>query len=262
MVERTALVLRENSDALYICHRLVDFLATSDSIVILESGSTARRNKLRRMWKKRGVLLLLDLAALWFFDLFQRLKMSRKVALSKLNPREVASLVVDDVNDATFLSFIQRMGVTKILTYGTAIYSESTLSLLKVPILNFHSGILPKYRNVHTDFWAYMKRDFDGLGVSVFVVGTGIDNGLIIETKRPELLHSCRLWGYKVQNLKLVGELLSKFLTFPGEIPEYVTDESPNCETYLCPTPVVGDIFKYFLLEASLVLRDQWRLRS
>lgn len=97
-----------------------------------------------------------------------------RIGLSKIK------LTVSDINDPIFINFINRNDVEFIINYGTSIYTEETLDKISIPIVNLHSGILPKYRNVHTDFWAYKNKDFKNLGITSFIINSKIDDGFIL----------------------------------------------------------------------------------
>ena len=51
------------------------------------------------------------------------------------------------------------------------------LSIAKRYTLNIHGGIVPKYRNVHSEFWAISKNDFKNIGTSIIHLDPGIDTG-------------------------------------------------------------------------------------
>lgn len=62
------------------------------------------------------------------------------------------------------------------------IFKKRLLSLPSRGCINLHTGLLPKYRGLMPTFWA-MKNNEDNIGVSVFLMDEGIDNGPIIVQK-------------------------------------------------------------------------------
>jgi hypothetical protein len=133
----TAVVLRAGFDAAYICSSLNQLQLNDQPILILESGRAARKAKLKRLIERRRSFALIDIAALVLFDRFERWKILQKLPKNFFALEPQVDLVIDDVNDKILESFIKNRGVTKILNYGTAIYSELTLEKLDLTILNF-----------------------------------------------------------------------------------------------------------------------------
>ena len=251
MSEKTALVIRQGFDADFICSRLANLPAEIQPILIFESGCIAQKAKMKRILKNRKFRATFDLVALGIYDRFQRMKMSQVLPRTFSDSHPVIELFVKDINSKELRSFIEEKKITRILNYGTALYSESTLDSLNIPIINFHSGVLPKYRNVHTDFWAYLNRDFDGMGVSVFLVSKEIDNGSLIATKNCEFKPNHKLWNYKAGNLCIVANLIEEFILRPNDLSRTPICRSIGHPGILWPTPEFSDILKYFVFEAS-----------
>jgi hypothetical protein len=252
----TAVVLRAGFDAAYICSSLNHLKFKDQPILILESGRAARKAKLKRLIKGRGLFALIDIAALVLFDRFERWKILQKLPKNLFVLEPQVDLVIDDVNDQILESFVKNRGVSKILNFGTAIYSERTLEKLDLPILNFHSGVLPKYRNVHTDLWAYLGRDFSGIGISVFSITAGIDNGPLLTVVKTAEDQGRRLWDYKYRNLSTIVELIVEILANPDEPVRLQPSSDPEEKGILWPTPTAADIARYFIYEASSSFRE------
>ena len=53
--------------------------------------------------------------------------------------------------------------------------------------LGGHPGITPKYRGVHSPFWAAYQDDWENIGYSVFWVDGGVDTGDILEQGKLEI---------------------------------------------------------------------------
>lgn len=255
MQQKSAVILRAGFDAAYICSSLNQLPINDRPILIIETGRPARKAKLMRLAERRRIFALFDIAALVLFDRFQRWKISQKIPNEFVALKPKVDLVVDDVNDQSLKLFVKDHGVTKILSYGTAIYSELTLKQLDLTILNFHSGVLPKYRNVHTDFWAYLGRDFSGIGISVFSVSVGIDNGPLLAVIKTADDQVRRLWDYKFRNLSTIANLIVEILANPDELVAPRGSSHPKELGILWPTPTATDIARYFVHEASISFR-------
>jgi methionyl-tRNA formyltransferase len=167
---------------------------------------------------------------------------------------------IDDVNEQEFVTLVREFDPIIVLSFGTALYSSETLSQLRPPVLNLHTGILPEYRNVHTDFWAYIKNDFSGIGVTLFELTEKIDDGPIISEVRSEVTDEDYLWNVKRKNLSSVSSLIQNLMQ-QLDTPEFHLDSKSrdganrNQSKPLWPTPSGGDLINYLIMEIAKVIR-------
>jgi methionyl-tRNA formyltransferase len=148
------------------------------------------------------------------------------------------------------------------MSYGSALYSTYTLSQISFPILNLHTGILPKYRNVHTDFWAYVNYDHRNIGVTLFRLTEKIDDGLIIREVRSDVSDQDFLWTIKKRNLETVLKIIKESIEESRTSILYEEIVNPpfsdGIDTRrLWPTPSASDLLNYFKLESRKFLKKQ-----
>lgn len=84
------------------------------------------------------------------------------------------------VNSMDCRSQIAALRPLAVVINGTRILSNDTLAAMRVPVLNTHAGITPKYRGVHGAYWALVNGDPDHCGVTVHLVDEGVDTGGIL----------------------------------------------------------------------------------
>jgi hypothetical protein len=118
------------------------------------------------------------------------------------------------------------------------------------PILNWHTGILPRYRNVHTDFWAYVNNEPEGLGVTVFEIDEGIDTGRIVWSKKSFFESKDYLWMIKRRNLEIVADSMISLGINPTIYFSRPLVES-NGKSLMCQTPTARDLFKLGIIELA-----------
>ena len=87
---------------------------------------------------------------------------------------------VKSINDEETIKFIHQYNPNIIVINGTRIISTNVLNATRVPFINLHMGITPKYRGVHGGYWAVSCDDYDNCGVTVHLVSSGIDTGDVI----------------------------------------------------------------------------------
>lgn len=76
-----------------------------------------------------------------------------------------------------------------VLCYGTTFVRGRTLR--KARFLNLHTGILPLYRGVKSEWWVFHNSDFDNAGFTLHEMTTAYDRGaFILREKTPVLVPS------------------------------------------------------------------------
>lgn len=70
-----------------------------------------------------------------------------------------------------------------VLAFGTSYVRRSTLQRLPQGILNLHTGLLPQYRGVKSEFWCQFNRDPDGAGWTLHYMVPELDAGDIVLRK-------------------------------------------------------------------------------
>ncbi len=216
-------------------------------ICIFESGRKAKQRKLKRIfgaspiWKwPLRVIDLLFLGLMSFLD--ERYLQKRLGSHSGFKP----DYRCDDVNDDEVRQLLQKETFDVVVVFGTAIIEPTTLRLCPV-FLNIHTGIVPKYRNVHSEFWARLEGDLDQIGSTIMRLNESVDGGDIVLQRRLKMESLRTLPRIKLNNLILAAELaveaLAKFKR--GEL----KFEPQSNEGRLWPTPSAREIlYSWFKL--------------
>lgn len=248
-MKKIVLILRDGFDAKYICSNLAGVESKFKLEIIYESGKLARRKKIKRMLrdKKNVFQAFLNMGMLIIYDKIMLSKITQKCKV-KEEPILFDSYYIDDVNDPECLKICRDISPDLILIYGTGILKAETIENLGADIYNIHSSILPYYRNVHSDFWAYMNKEYDKIGITIFKLDTGIDSGSIAKQIVCELPDSSKLYEYKSKNLENIVKIIPDFIDgyFKGRI--VLTDQNLE-EGSVSYTPGSADIIKLFKRE-------------
>ncbi len=244
---RTLCIFRNSYEARYISNML-DKTSLVNTIVI-EKGVKAKGEKLKRFFEKTNIfripLLLIDILAIYIYSKVTTLEMRKKLGEYEY-PLDKIKLTVDDANDKVCFDFIKRQKPQIIFIYGTSILKKEFLDRIKAPILNIHSGILPKYRNVHSDFWAFLNKDFDNIGVSIIYLDSGIDSGDLAVQRRIKYSKSDGLIDIKIKILTLIPTLVKFTLgkISEGKLPRKKQNELKKGVFY---TPQLTDLIKLYV---------------
>ena len=89
---------------------------------------------------------------------------------------------VDNVNGCSFEPNDLVIG------FGTSYITEQTLAAMRRGFLNLHTGFLPDYRGVKSEFWTLYHRDFDRLAWTLHYMTPRLDQGDIV-------LRGCVRWN-------------------------------------------------------------------
>ena len=156
-------------------------------LTVLIEPSEAKSVLLRRRIRKQG---LLTVAGQVGFVLLQKLLSgSRQRRISEIceanhcdpNPHPICDVRnVPSVNAPETGAIIAAEQPDVIVVFGTRMIGKATLAQIKVPLINFHSGINPKYRGQAGGYWALAAGDKAHAGVTAHLVDEGVDTGAVL----------------------------------------------------------------------------------
>ena len=156
--------------------------------------------------------------------------------LARQNRIEVSR--VRNINDE--LELLRELDPDIIVVAGSRIINKKLVREFRSRIINFHTGILPKYRGLYSECWAMYNNDYKNVGTTIHKLDEGIDTGEIIGrsylTERFETPEDCH-----DKNTKMGSELLCQVLvdfvkdrmkSFPQNEVEARYYSSPSREQY------------------------------
>lgn len=180
--------------------------------IVLERGTAARKRKLRRLLKKTPAWKL-PIAALDVLALTAYAKLCTRYLIKHLlrpngySHYPTATDAVDDANDDRCIDILKSHEPDVLLVLGTSILKEPLLSLPCKHLLNIHGGIVPGYRNVHSDFWAFRNGDHQHVGTSILHLDRGIDSGDVALQDSLDIDAQDNIFTIKKKNLELSAQL-------------------------------------------------------
>jgi folate-dependent phosphoribosylglycinamide formyltransferase PurN len=160
-------------------------------VTILAEERESKLALIRKRMRRQGMFTVLGQIG---FVLFQKLLARRDVprvreiiAEHGLEPDANAVceiLPVRSVNSMACRAALAMLKPDVVLVIGTRIIGRETLQSITVPVINFHSGINPKYRGQAGGYWALASGDPDNAGVTVHLVDEGVDTGDVLYQAR------------------------------------------------------------------------------
>ena len=137
-----------------------------------------------------------------------------------------------------------------VLTFPWKIPNE----LLEIPekgILNFHFGLLPKYKGADPIFWQFKKQEGEG-GVTVQVMNKFLDGGPIIFQEKNPIIPG-ETYGFYCQRLgQFTAGILEKILTIQKHKRyQYLNPDIPEGETEITTKPTEKDFIISFQTQSA-----------
>lgn len=248
-MKKVVIILRDGFDADFICNGIAELKNIYEITIIYETGRVAVKKKIRRMLKNGNNILftIINMCALVIYDRIMVSAMIKKCNAKK-QLKVVPAYRIDDVNEEQCINICNVLQPDLVLIYGTGILKRNTIKRIGVDIYNIHSSILPYYRNVHSDFWAYTNKDYKNIGITVFKLDEGIDTGKIAKQVVCDILCDSKLYEYKVENLKNIVGIIPIF------IKDYFNEkinliEQDTREGFVSNTPKTKDIIRFLKTE-------------
>lgn len=201
-------IFRESLSSEYILTKILPKYPGAE--VIIETGKTAKYQKLKRTFKRSNVFNWpVDLINL--FALFVYSRASTSYLKSRIRVKNIKPLLrVSDVNDIECIAAVTSLHPTMIFVFGVGIIRLPFLKEANAPVFNIHTGIVPQYRNVHSDFWAYKNKDYQNIGVTLMHLDEGIDSGAIALQERVTVASKESLFAVQLKLLKLIPNQIEK----------------------------------------------------
>ena len=185
-----------------------------DTVIIEETSIKTITKILREVksisWQKIPEKIL-DLCAIWTYS-----KLANSyIETHLLKPNNIKAFPmginlhkVKNASSLQCLSILNSLEPELIIVFGTSILKPEVLSIAKRYTLNIHGGIVPKYRNVHSDFWAISKNDIKNIGTSIIHLDPGIDTGDIAIQENLEINSNDTMFSIKKKNIELSLKLI------------------------------------------------------
>ena len=247
---KTVFLANSSGPAKFIANRLHE-KGLLDATIIEEASAKTKTKVFREIkstsWGKIPEKTL-DLCSVWIYSKLAKRYIERHLLKPnniKTFPKEIALHKVRNASGLQCLSILKSLAPELLIVFGTSILKPKVLSIARRYTLNIHGGIVPKYRNVHSDFWAVSKKDFKNIGTSIIHLDPGIDTGDIAMQGFLKVRPGDTLFSIKKKNLELSLQLITQAIELAktGSLPK--TQQSTLIDGFH-KTPRFIDLFQWF----------------
>tara|TARA_Y100001934_G_C12361605_1_gene781096 strand:+ start:724 stop:1503 length:780 start_codon:yes stop_codon:yes gene_type:complete len=212
---KTVFLTNSSFSAKFLANRLSE-RGLLDAIIIEETSTKIFAKILREFNSTSWIKFpekILDILAIWVYSkLVNRYIETRLLKPSNIKsfPEAINFYKVKSVSDSQCLSILNSLEPELIIVFGTSILKGKILSIAKYFTLNIHGGIVPKYRNVHSDFWAISKNDLKNIGTSIIHLDPGIDTGDVAIQEIVDIDSMDSIFSIKRKNIELSLRLITQ----------------------------------------------------
>ena len=148
---------------------------------IIEDRKENKFSKLLNKLKKNIFLMpykLIEVLLLSFENRIITRKINNYFLRYKINLKN--GIVVENINSNKTKDIIKSLEPDLGIVIGTSIIKNDTLDLFPKGLINMHTGILPNYKGLRSEFWALYNKDYGNIGVTIHEVNKEIDSGKIL----------------------------------------------------------------------------------
>jgi folate-dependent phosphoribosylglycinamide formyltransferase PurN len=85
-----------------------------------------------------------------------------------------------DINSPQGQALLEELNPSLLVTVGGRILKPHIIEIPQYGVVNLHGSVLPKYRNLGSEFWASYYNDLKHIGHTVHLIDPGIDTGPIL----------------------------------------------------------------------------------
>lgn len=221
------LVVHDTVYSRYLAYTLVG-MGVIDKVIVETSGPSLKFYA-KKLWKVGLVNFIFQcFLKVWFENQGTKFLPKRKMP---------GHITIGNVNDYVF-DFEDI-----VIGFGSSFITRKTLRSLKHGFLNIHTGILPEYKGVKSEFWALQAKDYDNLGWTLHYMTSNIDGGSIIHQERVFFggENPAELRVRIVRNIpSVLGFLLNRFRR-TGKFPSAYSQGKGNYFT----TPTLIEWYRY-----------------
>ena len=156
-------------------------------VTVLTEDAQSKSLLIRKRMRRLGVVAVIGQIG---FVLLQKLiarRSGRRIAQiiaaanADTEPNHVCTIIpVGSVNSMACRAALAMVQSDVVVVFGTRIIGRETLAQISVPVINFHSGINPKYRGQAGGYWALAMGDAQNAGVTAHLVDAGVDTGDVL----------------------------------------------------------------------------------
>jgi len=208
-----------------VCELLIRKGYTIDTIVLRKFGLQRFRHEfgrdgvllIRKIWNK---LILKEKSLSLDEDNILSFRKKHNITVGHIKEFEAHGTKIircQTLNDKVVEDLLRAKKDKIVLFTGGGIIRKNILEVAGDGIINFHMGVLPRYRGMDLPEWCVLENNTDQLGITLHFMDTGIDTGKILKIVKIPMKNSknikiLRDTFYPVMVTSMV-EVLEEYLT-------------------------------------------------
>lgn len=164
---------------------------------------------------------------------------------SIMRKRSIRELDSIDVNSCEFVEFVRENEVDVVVSIAfPKKISERVIKSPRISCINFHDGLLPKYRGRLPIFWAMLNEETE-VGLTVHEMDQEFDNGPILVQERMTVRSGESLHSLLIRAAQRAPDLLSRSLSkLADDDSSRLPNPAEQASYFGFPTPGDGRRFR------------------
>jgi folate-dependent phosphoribosylglycinamide formyltransferase PurN len=158
--------------------------------VVLETPYSKRELLMRRARKlgwfqvvgQLGTMVLIRVGKRFLHAGIERLVVEEKLETKPRPGQEI--IAVSSANGPELIETVRKLEPALVFLASCRLLSAKTLAAIPCPVINYHSGINPKYRGMNGGYWALATGDVENFGSTTHLVDAGVDTGSVLYQSR------------------------------------------------------------------------------
>ena len=115
-----------------------------------------------------------------FSEYFSKCNIKTASLVQYANAHKIKYIETPDFHLESIVTTIRALETKLIVFTGGGLLRAKLINTAKYGVINCHMGILPKYRGMDCNYWAFLNKDYNSLGFTVHIIDSGVDTGPII----------------------------------------------------------------------------------
>lgn len=120
------------------------------------------------------------------------------------------------VNDEACIDLITKIRPHFIVSFGTGLIGKGILQINALK-MNIHRGILPKYRGLDSDLWAFYLQDFDTVGTTVHKLEARFDTGAILQQEKLQIQPAMKSHHIRFHTTNMAKYMVERIIDACGQ---------------------------------------------
>jgi methionyl-tRNA formyltransferase len=142
------------------------------------------------------------------------------------------------VNDPECVTWVKDFQPDLIVSFGIGLVKKELLAIEAYKV-NIHRGIIPLYRGLDSDLWAFYFQDFENVGTTIHQIEARFDVGNIFEQQKLTIEPHMKAYHIRYYTTMLATEIVERLIDIMSAgTPKMTEQDLSQGQYYSCIPPL------------------------